>query len=275
MRLGNASKINYEKNMAAAKKTRAAMKDLFRHGIEERVKALKLLATARPGQVDHVILDTPFLIWAHPDGMLDSAVIKPLKSFATFEFEVNGVIDPFPLVYDVEFWFFWQNDYDQEVMINAETLVTLNGFMESQVDYEPARGTALIWVGGFAGIEIHAGLDISVNNTSPLPEQGQYIAGIADTDAEELFIFVPITFIPASSIEVLQTANPTHNGFFIVPKNASVVFDAFVSFAMVADKSEVLGSITQLRNFADFSSQGAFVQCPFVHLEVMAIPIIT
>src|SRR5262245_45922268 len=51
----------FKKQMAASKKALAAIKDPFRYGIEERIKTLKLLSTTRPGQVDHVILDTPLL----------------------------------------------------------------------------------------------------------------------------------------------------------------------------------------------------------------------
>jgi hypothetical protein len=114
-----------KKQLAASKKALAAIKDPFRYGIEERVKTLKLLSTARPGQIDHVVLDTPFLIWAHPDNILDGEKIEPFKSVAKFHFQ--PVAEDKGSLWDTSFWFFWQNNYGQEVLINAETLITRKG----------------------------------------------------------------------------------------------------------------------------------------------------
>jgi hypothetical protein len=272
-----------KKQTAAAQKALAATKNPFRHGIDERLKTLSRLAAVRPGQVDHVILDTPFLIWAHPDNMLESSVIQPSKSIAGFSFMVSTPpTDPGQDFKhsdnDVSFWFIWQNNYGQEVMINAEASFIAKGIIFIFTEFHPY--SILSAAGGSVLTTVR--LDIwemwNSPETSPLQEQDQFISF-------EPSIFVVASLgIPIGSdqliVNVSQAFNPRHNGFFLVPRNGSLLFQvsvAFSTFLKSADEFDPLDvpppSATASVGFS--RSVDNFVECPFVHLEVIAPPIVT
>jgi hypothetical protein len=263
--------------MAGNKKPLAAIKNPFRYGIEERVKTLKLLSKlARPGQVDHVILDTPFLIWAHPDSILQNSVIRPRNSSATLAFVVNS-LQPDPgqdftaRQYNAQFWFVWTNNYGQEVMINAETFVTANGSCIMSAGFNTWNKLSAT----YGDVKPSVGFDIFElwnHNNSPVFEQGQAIGGFADmsVDAGRLY-GIPLGN-DESRADIFQTFNPMHSGFFTVPRNGSVLFEVyfwFYIFISAADFFDLPPPVVVV--FAD----NFIAQCPFVHLEVMAIPIVT
>jgi hypothetical protein len=260
---------------AAAKKVLASINDdSFRHGIQERVKTWKLLS-ALPDQVDHVVLDTPILIWANPYGILDDWKIEPQASTAKFHFYEQDIPeDLVPLIRMVSFYFLWQNNYGQEVMINAETFFLIRGHLSSSI---VDRG--FIQAGSTA-IDMVVGLDMSElwnqPNTRPLPEQSQFIYFSKLTFADVFVYFgIPISLNEDSEATVLQIVNPARNGYFIVPKNGSVVFQAFVAFEIYGRKVEIAGDVA-IENFGDFGPMpNQFIECPLVRLEVIVPPIVT
>ena len=264
-----------DKQMAAAKKAFAAIKDPFRYGIKERIKTLKRLSTfPRPAEIDNVILDTPILIWAYPyDSILDDAGIQPSDSWAKFKFTVSGA-EQQSTDFKVVFFYLWQNDYGRDVMINAETFITSSGFVESVVN---PRG---IIVGGWSTMDIDVGLDIlelwNNPNTSPVFEEDQFF-DFPEIKAEVLIdLGIPIILDEISSAFIKRLDNPKHNGFFTVPRNGSVLFEPFIAFSIDQSKMEILGDIQTIESVADFESIPAFsVRCPFVHLEVVVPQVMT
>jgi hypothetical protein len=267
----------FKKQVASSKKALAAIKDPFRYGIEERIKTLKLLSTTRPGQVDHVILDTPLLIWAIPYDRLDDQKIEPSKSVAKYHFQTKA--EDNGSQWEISFYFLWQNNYGQEVMINAETLVTRKGLCMAWGDLWGLY--AAIW-GEIFG---HVGLDIFElwNHpwTSPLQEQSQITSSVDAIFNDALVWGIEMNSFPpeAAASEIFETLNPAHRSFFIVPRNESVLFQAFALFVTDAHTDETAGTASCFEevHFTDpiDNFPAGFIQCPFVHLEVIVPPIVT
>jgi hypothetical protein len=159
-------------------------------------------------------------------------------------------------------------------MINAETLVTArgSGFITS------VFGAWNMIAAVYGDISTAVGLDIfelwNFPNTSPLFEQGQVINGFADVHLEAGRLYwIPIGN-DVTSVNVLQTLNPRHNEFFIVPRNGSVAFQVFVTFFTFVSAADMFDLPPPfIAAGEDFTLPAFDVQCPFVHLEAVAIPI--
>jgi hypothetical protein len=265
------------KKQPPVKKALTSIKDPFRRGIEERLKTLKLLSTVHyPHGTDHVILDTPILIWSFPPSILDDAKIEPSKSIAKCHAWLEGG-DDYDTLYQTTFYFLWQNNYGQEVIINAETFVNVKGGCFTDVN---RRG---FYVNGYAYVDTYVALEILElwNNpeTSPLREDSQYIVGFANTFVDSgVLLGVPIGE-PQSFAPVSQTLHPAYSNL-LVPRNGSLLFQVSAIFETYARKFEVVGDVVITNTFQFYDDNIAyfgpgFIQCPFVHLEVIVPPVIT
>jgi hypothetical protein len=153
-----------------------------------------------------------------------------------------------------------------------------------------------IWAGQgdlsglFAGISgsilADIGLDIfemwNTPETSPLLEQSQIIS-LTDAIFNITLVFgIEMDAFPPeeAASQIFETLNPAHCSFFIVPKNGSVLFQAFVSFETDAHTDETFGTAfcaddVHFSDIAGSTLPPGFVQCPFVHLEVIVPPVVT
>jgi len=207
--------------------------------------------------------------------MLDNAVYEPLKSIANFAFTAHAP----PKVsgqYEASFYFLWPNNYGQEVLINAETSVTAKGscFIHTAFLRNNLFAFAMGQVGSAVGLDIFELWNHP--ETSPLQEQGQLIIGFANMDVDGRRYFGIPTGNEEAHVDVFQTLKPTRSGFFFVPRNGSVLFQVFVFFTVDLSTFDMFHDDPLIATTVNFSlDDGFFVQCPFVHLEVIVPPIAT
>src|SRR5262249_34077752 len=169
------------------------------------------------------------------------------------------------------FYFLWVNNYGQEVMINAEASVIAKGFFFIRADLDPWNILTVLRgdVSSFVGLDIFELWNHP--NTSPLPEEGQFVH-FADilVDGGRLW-GVPLGNDKASAV-FFRTLNPIHNGFFVVPRNASVLLEVFVHCFTFLSTKDFFGDDPSIFAEVDFDVDD-FVEVPFVHLEVIVPPI--
>ena len=117
------------KRAEAAKYSTAQIKDL-RRSLEDRRKALELVASLPTSQF--VCLDKPFLIWQspHPEySILKDWNIEPWNSWAKILVDTNAGSD----YTDFNFYFIWENQSEQDTVVNVSTSLVLRGVCEAEL----------------------------------------------------------------------------------------------------------------------------------------------
>ena len=104
------------------KKLLAADKNRFRRIVDARRRAFEQLTNAaQPDLPAFVALDTPFLIWSQPQGMLSDSGIEPFANFAKIRFDLASD-DEFSGAQQLSFYFLWENQNDNVAVLDVEFL---------------------------------------------------------------------------------------------------------------------------------------------------------
>jgi hypothetical protein len=156
----------------------------------------------------------------------------------------------------------WQNTYGQEVMINAQTLAMAKGFCSTWT--VPLYGP-LEFADGSLSFRTEFDIFELWNSpfTSPLLESGQS-AEFASTWVDWVRTYYFDTRNASSRATVLRTWPLQHEGLFTVPVDGKVVFLVSFLFLVVQGLFDA-----EIGSGADFSTDGNFVMCPFVWINVL------
>ena len=116
-----------------------AAEEAFRQGLRDRRTALDVLATVPP-PVDptSTLLETPFLIWGLSAGTEGSSLrydghIEAGNSWAKIATYFDSD-DDFLNYDEVDFYFFWQNDGDTDVVVNVRSMLRVDGILHAWAD---------------------------------------------------------------------------------------------------------------------------------------------
>jgi hypothetical protein len=241
---------------AHIKKYFADREKSVRQSIENSYKALQQLANPLqpPPFSTWITLDTPFLIWPRPWGILTFQHIEPGKNRAqifstTATTAQNPVIDE---AQSVSFYFLWVNPSNSPAVVNISSPVLVFGSIEAFANldwfdddsWSSCEGSIIIqMVQPETAGEVNIGLgEVDVGGSA----FGELITGDVGDDDHTLFF--------ASQFPILS------NGLSIAP-NATAVFEVMVQFGSYVTNN----GWTHL----DFNNNGGFIGCPFVKLEVL------
>jgi hypothetical protein len=259
---------NFRKQQSQAAKHAAAAAAAFRQGVENRRKALDLLATPFAPYI--ITLDRPVLVMETPHTELDKFIdwhISPLDNWIKVKVDTNAGSDSTQF----GFYFMWQNDSDAYAVVNVNSSLILNGVCEVAADtgffsgdtttlYSSAYLSLIRWSGWGTDPSTGESMD---GTLEPYYEQSQYQmvesmqvqgGGFFGDVAEDsrMFSFTPFdvsynTFaIPGHAVAIFEVALSVNYGF--------------------ADGGGI--SDTVLFDFAD-DTMNRSIQCPSVELEVL------
>ncbi len=209
---------------------------------------------ASDSQPASVFLDTPFFI-----DIFDSN-IEPWNSTAKLVVNWDQDVDlDFALF---NFDFVWRNESFHDVLISAASVLIARGLLRSFAS--SLFGQCYADVLCFAKLNI---LELwNDPPTSPLFEYSQSVlmgdSGPAETSSEGW------PSQDAAIGEFFQGFQLYHNNFFTVPARQAVVFQ------VGADVGPLISSLWDAGGnvMADFATDGRFLLCPFVELQVLTIP---
>jgi hypothetical protein len=244
-----------ERRPQTEKKAVAAAKQAFRYGIEERRKSAAQLA-ALDSQPASIFLDTPIFI------DLTDSTIAPWTSTGKFKVTWDEDVDTTAIF---NFDFFWRNESFQDVLISAASVLIAKGQYISSA--WATFGTSDAQVGCNALMTI---LELwNHPPTSPLFEDNQFASMGTTDDASSIDFGWGLDVDRENKFfDVFQGFQLYHNNFFRVPARQGVVFQVgVVVMPWIYSWLEAGGSCV-----VDFTTDGGFVQVPFVELQVLTIP---
>jgi hypothetical protein len=230
----------------------------FDQALHDRRSAFEALTAGipRPGVIT---LDKPFLIWDNMSNTLVGSQIEPMNSFANVSVDTNTGGGTNVLT----FYFFWENDTDQNVVLDVTSALILNG----RCAVGAGKG---ILSGDAAFIDLFAIMNLlqwwRQPPTSPLPEQTQdqqilffQVEGggvFGDPDSKsQVFSFTPFEF--------------SYTNFLVPPKSPIVIeVTVFFSYNFSSGGRDINDFI--IMDFAD-PTLGRRVICPSVELEIQQV----
>lgn len=144
----------------------------LREGVAARRKALELV-TAVPGELEHVWLDRPLVIWRSGVVDLEDSAIEPWNSHAKIMVSASWERHGWSGAYleedrpgTLSFFYFWENSTSGYVVVDVYGILLLNGYCEV--------GSSGGWAGGGeARLTLKGGLNLLGLPEPPLPEDGQ------------------------------------------------------------------------------------------------------
>ena len=246
---------------------REALGTLFRHGIDDRRKAIQQLETvAKPYAPTFIVLETPFLIWANrflpnsndPLGtnILVDSHIEPLNNWAKILLNY-ATDDAFFATDRLNFYFYWRNETGSDAVINVASFLTLNGSCR-------AHAKSSFWHGlltpNFSQVSVDAELSVfewwNDPPTEPLSEPGQVQNVTTLTATGGMW--------SGDSKSTLVSANcQVTYDIFRIPSNDVAVFEVGLSL-----QYGIAGGDLNV----DFSFEENLVLCPYLQLEVLTVP---
>jgi hypothetical protein len=233
----------------------------LRSGVDGRRKTLDLLDAGQPAAAQHVVLDSPFLIWTKPLVAVEDSTIEPWNSRAKIHFMRSnysggwgtGLLEDRGTE-ELSFYFLWDNPGEGWALVTIDGFLVLNGFCT-------ANSHGGFWGGGSAGLGLDASLNIlewgnQPQPITPLPQEGQSASALkleadssglfADDDTKYALVFRGFDL----GYELLA-----------VPPGDALVIDVALSISY--DLMD--GSVE-----ADFATGDFDVMCPFVSIQVLA-----
>jgi hypothetical protein len=202
------------------------------------------------------MIDTPFMIKGHP--RLDGSKFVAFNSTAFFSQGYRGGIPPDDFATNsVSFYFQWTNDTDSQAMVNAETILVVQGHGDCEVNsFDPFHRAA-------GSLQWSAQLVIWETWFRPplgLPLQDGQGVRIATLSAAVTF---PYGIDDGQSVDVFRgylLANPLP---VAVPSNSSVVFQVRLTMF-----NQLTGGGDGCSVTSQFSPPVGFLMCPYVSLQV-------
>lgn len=206
-----------------------------------------------PRSYNYVLLDTPALILPPEYFNMESATIKPLNNVA----KINGSLDS---AYrdiggdNLTYVFAWRNRSDTNAVVNAGTLLTVNGYSDVFASGPSFWDENVTWVDFNAALSV---LGIWADPPITPPNQPGQVNSIAFLEARGGLWFGLGDF---ESSGISGTYLASYDAF-LVPPNKTAVFEVSLSIgiAMVGD-----GGYIDI----DFASGDFEVCCPAVGLTI-------
>jgi len=243
-----------ERTPRDAKSNAQALKSL-RRIIAERRKAAKRPSVNPLLQTTSVIIDTPFMIKGHPT--LGGSHFEAFNSTAFYTTGYTGEINTedhtaFDSLY---FYFIWTNDTGQDAAVSAETPLVVQGHgdVDANSNYTPfdTAEAILVWS---AELLIWEAWNKPANLLPPQADQGIEVANIS------VVAQFPFRNEDRKVVDVFRAYLLAHPGVFVVPRNASVVFQVGLAVASFLQTGGWVRS--------QFSPPVGFLMCPYVALQV-------
>jgi hypothetical protein len=243
-----------------------AASDRLHSAVDLRRRALDLRGRARvPLAPSFEFIDKPFLIWATryggPTDLIVESAIQQRASWAT----IRRTRSPERTHYLTEdrlvFYFLWQNERNRDVVVNVESVQTLNGTWEIYADdgwiVTPFWGQGTI---GYSRFSMYSTLAVdewwNQPPTHPVAQSGQRV----EIASERKDGFHAIRNEPwEHETGVVSESYHAHYDSLLVPAGASVVFESAVQINMDGYK----GGINLL-----FDGEGQRITAPYLALEV-------
>ena len=245
-----------ERRKAEAVERSSSAKEILRHGVEGRRKAIEHLADVTSPESPTVaapkfyeLLDRPFTILPTSGVYLHAEHIESANSSANITVDSESDRED-----ELSFYFLWQNPRSTHAVIDVDAYLVLNGFCQA----ESAGGY-------FPGIR-HSRLDVWAKldllewwnqpPTSPLGQVDQYQQALSlSTDTEGWFADADTV-----SEAVFRGYDLRYN-WFVVPPGAAMVLEV----ALLVRYGSREGSI-----HVDFASGDFEVLCPGVLIGMLA-----
>ncbi|RWC25940.1 hypothetical protein [Mesorhizobium sp.] len=247
-----ATKESYERNIHAA--------GVAANVLEDRRKVLESIAKAGDQLNAYpVVMDTPYLIWASPIGMLVDSRVEPGNNWAKVEGrrQHGSGIEPFPdwrYFYDtVSFHYFWDNpSAENYALVNvASTLVTKGSVV--------AKGYPAILNGGTGRLRAITSLILYQGAAHPAHQAAQ----------EEVMYKVEATAGGLGSGEKSDTKGVFYEAsveykIFPIPPGTRTVFEVRLTL-----ESAIWPTGSTSFDFAS-AAQDNYVKCPSLVITVLA-----
>jgi len=147
--------------------------------VEKRQETLRLAAESRYEAAKFVggglfrnvvLLDKPFLIWAHPSNILWDSSTEPRNSWAKIHVEDDGLHPGVDFLDRLTFWYVWENDTAYTTVVDVSAYTTVSGSWQAEAsiyaihdpighpgdpDYDPTNTDS---AGGSAHLALSANL---------------------------------------------------------------------------------------------------------------------
>lgn len=234
----------------------------LRSGVEGRRRTLELLADAgQSAAAEHVVLDSPFLIWTKPLVAVDDSTIEPWNSRAKIRFTRSNYSGGWGTALledrgteELSFYFLWDNPGDGWALVTIDGFLVLNGFCTANSH------------GGFRGEGSAAlGLDVSLNilqwgnqpqPTTPLPQEGQSASALKlEADSSGWFADDDTKYA------LVYRGFDLRYELLAVPPGDALIIDVALSISY-----DLMDASVE----ADFATGEFDVMCPFVSIQVLA-----
>jgi hypothetical protein len=237
------------------KNTFSGSEESVRRDIANRHKALRQLVNPSqpPALPTFIGLDTPFLIWPSPAGILIDQHIEPANNWAKI-FSSVKTTDQVPLITEsqsVSFYFLWKNQSESPAVVNINAPVVLKGVVDQWANSEIL----------FAGwVNCYGYLSIQMVQPESAGEVDIGLWGLLSTGLSDLGWAAgsdeegPVVFFSRFDLQ--------SNSLSIAP-NTTAVFEVSLNIGLYIDDGWT---------GVDFSDNGGFVQCPFFQLELLTPP---
>jgi hypothetical protein len=142
-----------EKQKADAARQIAASIPSYREGLKNRARALTRIA-GKPLTITTIPLETPYLIWATPVGMLvGDTHTEPHNNWAKCRLTDNT--DTASKSASVKFYFAWNNDSGYLAVINCNADVIVRGLAEALADPRVFGGSS--WLPLYVDLKVYLG----------------------------------------------------------------------------------------------------------------------
>jgi hypothetical protein len=263
----NLSRLDFSERTPIGTTQRDTLGRLFRHGIDDRRKALQQLGTiAQPYTPILIALETPFLIWANrflphsnePLGtnILVDSHIEPLNNWAKILLNYQ-TDDAFFATDRLNFYFYWRNETGSDAVVNVASYLTLNGSCR-------VHASSSFWHGLLAPPRSDVSVDAELSvfewwndpPTEPLSEPGQL------QNVTTLSVQGGMWSGDGKSTLVSANCQVTYD-IFRIPSNDVAVFEVGLSLKYGMAEGDVN---------VDFSFENNLVLCPYLQLEVLTVP---
>lgn len=238
---------------AQIKKQFADREKSVRQSVKNSYKALQQLVNPLqpPAVPTFITLDTPFLIWPSPWGILTSQHIEPSKNQAKI-FSTIGTTDQIPVIDEtqsVSFYFHWVNPSNSPAVVNISSPVLLFGSVEAFADQD--------WFDSDANAQCLVSLSIEMVQPETAGEVNISLGGvIIGGSALDSYI----TGDDGDLTDFFASLFPIFSNGLSVAPNATAVFEVTVQFYCHAATGWA---------HVDFNNNGGFIGCPFVKLELL------
>jgi len=236
-----------EKQKVDTSKEFAAQARIVQQGIENKKKALELLAN-KAYITTPIPIFTPYTIYSQPAGMVKDSHIEPSLNWAKFKFQDNT--DQSSTTVKVSFFFAWQNPSNYEAVINCAADLQCSGTAHV---FANGGDIPLEGLSGTADLTLSARLNVFLGETErdasvPVSYLSAYAHFLDDVEERK------------NILDIFHLAQ----AFVLVQPTQIVVFE--VAFVAVYDIDS---------GFIDFDFSSdifARIMCPALQIDLLTAP---